>query len=225
MDPPPCGCWIYCGVRADGINQAARRKPDASRTGWRRNGAGHGRPTAGSSTTGRRLTRTASPGASARRWSGGTPAEPVGRAGRARLRRRPAAVLPRAGREPPGSPRSPAPTRSSCRPTARRGCSPRPAWSTARCPPTTSRRSRPFRNLVYGQQHNPVRQLIRHPENRYQPSGDEPGSGVFPYVTTTYRLTEHHTAGGMSTVPALPLRAAARVLLRGLAAARRRARP
>ena len=22
-----CGCWIYCGVRADGVNQAARRKP------------------------------------------------------------------------------------------------------------------------------------------------------------------------------------------------------
>ena len=56
----------------------------------------------------------------------------------------------------------------------------------------------PFRNLLYGQQHNPVRHIIRHPETRYQPSGDEPGSGVFPYVTTTYRLTEHHTAGGMS---------------------------
>ena len=56
----------------------------------------------------------------------------------------------------------------------------------------------PFRNLLYGQQHNPVRQIIRHRENRYQPSGDEPGSEVFPYVTTTYRLTEHHTAGGMS---------------------------
>ena len=56
----------------------------------------------------------------------------------------------------------------------------------------------PFRNLFYGQQHNPVRQIIRHRENRYQPSGDQPGSEVFPYVTTTYRLTEHHTAGGMS---------------------------
>ena len=30
------------------------------------------------------------------------------------------------------------------------------------------------------------------------PSGDEPGWGVYPYVFTTYRLTEHHTAGGMS---------------------------
>jgi formate dehydrogenase major subunit len=56
----------------------------------------------------------------------------------------------------------------------------------------------PFPNLLYSQQHNPVRQITRHPENRYQPSGNQPGADVFPYVTTTYRLTEHHTAGGMS---------------------------
>src|SRR3989440_4658264 len=36
----PCGCWIYCGVYADGVNQAARRKPGreqnwvASEWGW-----------------------------------------------------------------------------------------------------------------------------------------------------------------------------------------------
>jgi formate dehydrogenase major subunit len=35
-----CGCWIYCGVYADGVNQAARRKPGreqnwvASEWGW-----------------------------------------------------------------------------------------------------------------------------------------------------------------------------------------------
>ncbi|MBO0787011.1 MAG: formate dehydrogenase subunit alpha, partial [Actinobacteria bacterium] len=58
----------------------------------------------------------------------------------------------------------------------------------------------PFRNLLYPQQRNPVRQVetFRHPDNRLQPSGDQPGSEVFPYVATTYRLTEHHTAGGMS---------------------------
>jgi formate dehydrogenase major subunit len=39
---------------------------------------------------------------------------------------------------------------------------------------------------------------FKHPDNRMQPSGDDPGSEVFPYVATTYRLTEHHTAGGMS---------------------------
>ena len=38
------GCWIYTGVYADEVNQAARRKPrHASRTGWRPSGAGRGR--------------------------------------------------------------------------------------------------------------------------------------------------------------------------------------
>src|SRR5205823_13847590 len=50
----------------------------------------------------------------------------------------------------------------------------------------------------YGQQHNPARQLCQRPENPYNPTGGEPGTGVFPYVITSYRLTEHHTAGGMS---------------------------
>jgi formate dehydrogenase major subunit len=56
----------------------------------------------------------------------------------------------------------------------------------------------PFANQLYGQQRNPIREIIRHPRNPLQPSGREPGSEVFPYVATTYRLTEHHTAGGMS---------------------------
>jgi formate dehydrogenase major subunit len=56
----------------------------------------------------------------------------------------------------------------------------------------------PFDNVLYRQQRNPVRQIFSRRNNRYQPSGSEPGSDVFPYVTTTYRLTEHHTAGGMS---------------------------
>ena len=53
----------------------------------------------------------------------------------------------------------------------------------------------PFTNPLYGQQRNPVREIIRHPRNPLQPSGRELGSEVFPYVATTYRLTEHHTAG------------------------------
>jgi formate dehydrogenase major subunit len=58
----------------------------------------------------------------------------------------------------------------------------------------------PFVNPLYGQQSNPVRQTLRHPENPMQPAA----SPVFPYVATTYRLTEHHTAGGMSrTLPYL----------------------
>jgi formate dehydrogenase major subunit len=40
--------------------------------------------------------------------------------------------------------------------------------------------------------------VIRRRENLANPSRREGGSDVFPYVLTTYRLTEHHTAGGMS---------------------------
>ncbi len=56
----------------------------------------------------------------------------------------------------------------------------------------------PVRNPLYRQQRNPVRDLIRSEYNLLQPSADEPGASVFPYVATTYRLTEHFTAGGMS---------------------------
>jgi formate dehydrogenase major subunit len=62
----------------------------------------------------------------------------------------------------------------------------------------------PFVNPLYAQQQDPARQLFPRPENPYHPTDGEPGSDVFPFVMTTYRLTEHHTAGGMSrTVPYL----------------------
>ena len=58
----------------------------------------------------------------------------------------------------------------------------------------------PFDNPLYGQQRNPTRQVFERPENLSHPTG----SDVFPFVLTTYRLTEHHTAGGMSrTLPYL----------------------
>jgi len=56
----------------------------------------------------------------------------------------------------------------------------------------------PFPNQLYGQQANPVRQVFDRPGNRYNPSHGQPGTEHYPYVITTYRLTEHHTAGGMS---------------------------
>jgi formate dehydrogenase major subunit len=56
----------------------------------------------------------------------------------------------------------------------------------------------PFDNQLYGQDRNPGRIVPAHEENRFSPSGSEPGSDVYPYVLTTYRLTEHFTAGGMS---------------------------
>jgi formate dehydrogenase major subunit len=62
----------------------------------------------------------------------------------------------------------------------------------------------PVDNPMYSKQRNPGRLTKSHEDNRYHPSGSEPGAGVYPYVVTTYRLTEHFTAGGMSrTVPYL----------------------
>jgi formate dehydrogenase major subunit len=58
----------------------------------------------------------------------------------------------------------------------------------------------PFHNPLYGQQNNPPRKSVQSDANPINPSYSE----VFPYVFTTYRLTEHHTAGGMSrTLPYL----------------------
>ncbi len=56
----------------------------------------------------------------------------------------------------------------------------------------------PVSNPLYRQQANPTRQVFRRTDNMSNPSGNAPGSSVYPYVFTTYRLTEHHTAGGMS---------------------------
>jgi formate dehydrogenase major subunit len=56
----------------------------------------------------------------------------------------------------------------------------------------------PARNLLYGQQANPVRKVYGRPDNPANPSPPAVNTGVFPYVFTAARLTEHHTAGGMS---------------------------
>src|SRR5213079_2488035 len=57
----------------------------------------------------------------------------------------------------------------------------------------------PFDNALYSQRANPRRQQNKDlPEDPYNPVADEPGSELYPFVMTTYRLTEHHTAGGMS---------------------------
>jgi formate dehydrogenase major subunit len=55
-------------------------------------------------------------------------------------------------------------------------------------------------NPLYAVQSNPTKEEIKAPWNRTHP----PDNDVFPYAFTTYRLTEHHTAGSMSrTLPYL----------------------
>jgi formate dehydrogenase major subunit len=193
-----CGCWIYCGVRAEGINQAARRTPwrqqnwVAAEWGWtwpanrrvlynRASADPDGRPWS------QRKALVWWDGARGR-WTGEDVPDfvadrppsfqpPRGARGVDAISGVDAFIMQADGKAwlfaPAGLVDGPLP---------------------AHYEPEES----PFANLVYRQQHNPVRQIIRHPEGRYQPSGNQPGSAVFPYVTTTYRLTEHHTAGGMS---------------------------
>ncbi len=196
-----CGCWIYCGVYADGVNQAARRTP-AKEQSWIAPEWGWAWP------ANRRLMyNRASADPDGRPWS-----------------ERKALVwwdddqAQWTGHDVPDfapdkSPwyRPPAGARAA---DALSGTDPfvmqadgkgwlfAPAGLTdGPLPAHYEPQESPFDNPLYGQQRNPVRQV--HPSsrhNRYQPSGSQPGSDVFPFVATTYRLTEHHTAGGMSRV-------------------------
>jgi formate dehydrogenase major subunit len=193
-----CGCWIYCGSRADGVNQAARRtswtKQDWVAPDW-----GWAWPA-----NRRVLYNRASADPEGRPWSERKALvwwdEKQGRW---------------TGHDVPdyiaGRPPSYRPPEGATGVDAISGTDPfimqadGKAWLFAPAglvdgplPTHYEPQESPFRNPLYRQQHNPVRQIIRHRENRYQPSGDQPGSAVFPYVTTTFRLTEHHTAGGMS---------------------------
>jgi formate dehydrogenase major subunit len=195
-----CGCWIYCGVYADGVNQAARRKPSGEQD-WVASEWGWAWPA-----NRRILYNRASADPEGKPWSerkalvwwdedqalwtGHDIADftadkspryrpPDDATGAEALSGTDAFVMQADGKAwlfvPAGLVDGPLP---------------------AHYEPQDS----PFRNLLYAQQRNPVRQVevFKHPDNRLQPSGDEPGSPVFPYVATTYRLTEHHTAGGMS---------------------------
>ena len=67
--------------------------------------------------------------------------------------------------------------------------------ATDRCRRTTNRSSLRSRNRLYRQQVNPAADRKERPDNAYARS---PGDPRYPHVLTTYRLTEHHTAGGMS---------------------------
>lgn len=194
-----CGCWIYCGVYADGVNQAARRKPGREQDwvaaewawAWPANR--------------RILYNRASADPEGRPWS-----------------ERKALVWwdPErgewTGHDVPDFKKDKAPDHvppeDATGPEALSGTDPfimqadGKGWlyvpsglTDGPLPAHYEPQDSPVPNLVYDQQRNPVRQLMpTYPDNRYQPSGGDPGSAVFPYVATTYRLTEHHTAGGMS---------------------------
>ncbi|HXA58016.1 MAG TPA: formate dehydrogenase-N subunit alpha, partial [Streptosporangiaceae bacterium] len=193
-----CGCWIYCGVYADGVNQAARKKPGdqqdwiAAEWAWswpanrrilynRASADPEGEPWSG------RKALVWWDGA-AGRWAGHDAPDvtpdtapsyrpPEGAAGPRGLSGTDPFILQADGKgwlfAPAGLVDGPLPTHYE---------------------PQDS----PFDNALYGHRRNPVRRVYSREHNRLHPSGSDPGAEVFPYVVTTYRLTEHFTAGGMS---------------------------
>ena len=195
-----CGCWIYCGVYADGVNQAARRKP-AREQDWiaRRVGVGvAGQPPHPLQPGLRRPRRRAVERAQGARLVGRRSRE-VDRPRRARLQARQA-------RRTTGPPRTPTGPRR-CRGTDPfimqadgKGWLFAPAGLVDGPLPTHYEpQDSPFDNPLYAPAAQPgPRRCSPDAHNRYHPSGSEPGAEVFPYVVTTYRLTEHFTAGGMT---------------------------
>jgi formate dehydrogenase major subunit len=193
-----CGCWIYSGVYADEVNQARRRKsrfeqgPYDAEWGWtwplnrrvlynRASADPQGRPWS---------ERKALIWWDAERgeWTGrDTPdfeknkppdhRPPEGATGPAALRGDDAFIMMADGKgwlfAPAGLADGPLPTHYE---------------------PHES----PMPNLLYPQQASPVRKVYGRPDNPSNPSPPEAHGAVFPYVFTAARLTEHHTAGGMS---------------------------
>jgi len=193
-----CGCWIYCGVYADGVNQADRRKPGTEQN-WVAPEWGWAWPA-----NRRILYNRASADPDGKPWS-----------------ERKALVWWNEedghwqGHDVPDfvadRPPSYRPPEGATGVEAISGVDPfimqadGKAWLFAPAglvdgplPVHYEPQESPFRNPLYGQQRNPAREIIKHPEDPFAPSGNEPGGNVYPYAATTYRLTEHHTAGGMS---------------------------
>lgn len=193
-----CGCWIYCGCRADGVNQAARRRPHTEQTvsslewGW------------AWPANRRELYNRASADPEGRPWS---------------ERKKLIWWDEDAGKWTgddvpdfePTKPPSYRPAEGALGVEAISGVDPfimqadgkgwlyTPAGLVDGPMPTHYEpQESPFPNALYTQGRNPVRKLMPREGNRYHPSGGERGADVYPYVLTTYRLTEHFTAGAMT---------------------------
>ena len=203
------------------------RPPQARRgagPGWPPSGAGPGRPTGGSSTTAPPPTRTAGRGASGRSTSGGTTekGEWTGYDVPDFEKTKPPSYRPPEGAIGRGGDRRRRPVHHAGR---REGLAVRAGRAARRADADALRAGR-----VAGAQPalrpagQPDPQGLHAADNPLNPSPPEAHSDVFPYVFTTSRLTEHHTAGGMSRTAAVPGRAAAGDVRRGVPGAGRRAR-
>jgi formate dehydrogenase major subunit len=196
------GCWIYTGIYADGVNQSARRKPGQEQT-WVAPEWGWAWPA-----NRRTLYNRASADPEGKPWSERKAyvwwdAEANGGEGKWTGHDIPDFV---ANRRPDYVPPPDAKAEDAIS-----GSSPfimqadGKGWLFAPTglvdgplPTHYEPHESPFQNPLYGQQSNPAREIFARKDNLSNPGGQEPGHEVFPYVWTTYRLTEHHTAGGMS---------------------------
>jgi formate dehydrogenase major subunit len=192
------GCWIYTGVYADGVNQAARRKP-GSEQNWLAPEWGWAWPA-----NRRILYNRASADPDGRPWSDRKALvwwdEQEGKWTGADVPDFPPTTAPHHQPDP-----------DATGPEALAGDDPfimqadGKGWLYAPkglidgpLPTHYEPAESVIRNPLYPQQQNPTREVYPHPVNPLHPSPPERHSEVFPYVWITARLTEHHTAGGMS---------------------------
>jgi formate dehydrogenase major subunit len=187
-----CGCWIYSGCYADDVNQAARRKPGTEQS-WVAPEWGWSWPA-----NRRILYNRASADPEGRPWS-----------------ERKAYVWwdgeSWTGHDVPDfektKPPSYEPPEGATAQDAIAGTDPfimqtdGKAWLfvpkglvDGPLPTHYEPHESPTINPLYGLQSSPVRQMYPRPGNRSSPAASQ----IYPYAFTTYRITEHHTAGGMS---------------------------
>jgi formate dehydrogenase major subunit len=195
-----CGCWIYCGVNADGVNQAARRTPRGQQN-WLGPEWGWVWPA-----NRRILYNRASADPSGQPWShkkrlvwwdddaGTWTGDDV-----------PDFVADkRPDYEPP---------EGATGPDALSGTDPFIMQADGRgwlyapsgvvdgpLPSHYEPQESPIRNPLYpSHSRSPARGIMPRRENLYHPDATEPtDDNAYPFVVTTYRLTEHFTAGGMT---------------------------
>jgi len=188
-----CGCWIYCGSFADGVNQTARRRPGAEQS-WVAPGWGWAWP------------------ANRRLLYNRASADPAGRPWSERKRyvwwdaaagRWTGEDVPDFGAETPPDYLPPEGARAELALPGSRPFIMQPdglGWLFAPrgiadgpLPAHYEPDESPVGNPLYEVAASPAALRFDRPDNRHNADRSR-----YPYVLTTYRLTEHHTAGGMS---------------------------
>ena len=193
-----CGCWIYCGCYADEVNQPARRRPRGEQN-WVAGEWGWAWPA-----NRRILYNRASADPDGRPWSqrkryvwwDEQAGEWTGEDVPDFPKTKPPGYEPPEGAEAEDANRGDEPFIMQV--DGRGALFVSSGLQDGPLPAHYEPQETPFSNPLYGQQQNPTRQEFGRPGNRYHPPPGGPAAQVYPYVFTTYRLTEHHTAGGMS---------------------------